>query len=505
MDILASLWQGFQIALLPTNIALCFMGALLGTLIGVLPGIGPVATISILIPITMGMAPVSAIIMLSGIYYGAMYGGSTTSILVNLPGEAASVVTCFDGYQMALQGRAGPALGIAALGSFIAGTLGIVGLMFLALPMAQFALKFGPPEYFGVMFLGLTMVCFLSRGSLLKSILMVFVGLILAYVGMDSVSGDIRLSLNSILLWDGIGLMPLIMGLFGVSEVLLSLEQPILREILEVKGWKKLLPSRQDWKESAGPMARGGILGFLLGVLPGGGTVLSTFASYSLEKRLSKNPEQFGKGAIAGVAGPETANNAASSGSFITLFILGIPPNVVMATLLGAMMIHGIQPGPLFLKESPQVFWGVVASMYLGNIMLLLLNLPFIGLWVKVLRVPYRLLFPLILLLTLVGVYTVRNKPFDLVLLGVFGLLGYLMKKFEYEPAPLVLAFILGDQIEMALRQSLIIFSGSFKPFLAHPIAAVSISVGVFILVSPLLPFLGLGKKIAEKAASLEE
>jgi putative tricarboxylic transport membrane protein len=505
MDILISLGQGFQIALLPSNLALCFLGTLLGTLIGVLPGIGPVATISILIPITMGLPAVSAIIMLAGIFYGAMYGGSTTSILVNLPGEAASVVTCFDGHQMALQGRAGPALGIAAFGSFIAGTLGVVGLMCLAAPMARFALKFGPPEYFGVMFLGLTLVCFLTRGSLLKSILMVFVGLILAYVGQDSVSGDIRLTLNSILLWDGIGLMPLIMGLFGVSEVLFSLEKPVSREILEVKGWKNLLPNLQDWKESTGPMIRGGILGFLLGVMPGGGTVLSTFASYSLEKRISKHPEQFGRGAIAGVAGPETANNAASSGSFITLFTLGIPPNVVVATLLGAMMIHGIQPGPLFLKEHPQVFWGVVASMYIGNVMLLLLNLPFIGLWVKVLRVPYRILFPLILLLTLVGVYTVRNKPFDLVVLGIFGVLGYLMKKFEYEPAPLVLAFILGDQIEMALRQSLILFGGGFKPFLTHPIAAVAIGLGMLILVSPLLPWLGFGKKIADQAARLED
>ncbi|HSR12970.1 MAG TPA: tripartite tricarboxylate transporter permease, partial [Thermodesulfobacteriota bacterium] len=466
---------------------------------------GPVATISILIPITMGLPAVSAIIMLSGIFYGAMYGGSTTSILVNLPGEAASVVTCFDGHQMALRGRAGPALGIAAFGSFIAGTLGVVGLMLIAEPMARFALKFGPPEYFGVMFLGLTLVCFLTRGSLLKSILMAFVGLILAYVGQDSVSGDIRLTLNSFLLWDGIGLMPLIMGLFGVSEVLFSLEKPVSRTILEVKGWKNLLPNRKDWKDSAGPMIRGGILGFILGVMPGGGTILATFASYSVERRISKNPDEFGKGAIAGVAGPETANNAASSGSFITLFTLGIPPNVVIATLLGAMMIHGIQPGPLFLKEHPQVFWGVVASMYLGNVMLLLLNLPFIGLWVKVLRVPYRVLFPVILLLTLVGVYTVRNKPFDLVVLGIFGILGYLLKKFEYEAAPLVLAFILGDQIEMALRQSLILFDGSFRPFLMHPIASATLGMGLLILISPLLPWLGLGKKIADEAAKIED
>jgi putative tricarboxylic transport membrane protein len=504
MDILGSLLQGFQVCLQPFNLLMCFIGVFMGTLIGVLPGIGPTSTISILIPVTMGMSPVSAVIMLSGIFYGAMYGGSTTSILVNVPGEAASVVTCFDGYQMARQGRAGPALGIAAFGSFIAGTFGVLGLMLLSKPMSQFALKFGPPEYFGVMFLGLTLVCLLTRGSLLKALLMVLVGLALAYVGMDSVSGEMRLTLGSILLWDGVGMMPIIMGLFGVSEVLLSLESSFSRDILQVKNLKGLLPNRQDWKDSAGPIGRGVILGFLLGVLPGGGTVLSTFSSYALEKKISRHPERFGTGAIEGVAGPETANNAASSGSFITLFTLGIPPNVIMGALLGAMMIHGIQPGPLFLKERPEIFWGVIASMYIGNVMLLLLNLPFIGLWVRLLRVPYRILFPMILLFTFIGAYTVRNKPFDLVMLLIFGLLGYLMKKFDYEPAPLVLAYLLGDQIEMALRQSLILFSGSFVPFLVHPIASAAIACGLLILFSPFLPGLRGGKKIAEEAAKLE-
>ena len=505
MDIFNSLLQGFGVSFQPYNLFYCFIGVFMGTLIGVLPGLGPTATISILIPFTMGMTPVAAIIMLAGIFYGAMYGGSTTSILVNVPGEAASVVTCFDGYQMALQGRAGPALGIAAFGSFIAGSIGVMGLVLLSAPMAKFALKFGPPEYVGVMFLGLTLVCLLSRGSLLKAFLMVFLGLALAYVGMDSVSGEARLTLGSFMLWDGIGLMPIIMGLFGVAEVFLSIETTFSREILKVKGFKALFPNRQDWRDSAGPICRGTILGFLLGVLPGGGTVLSTFSSYALEKRISKHPERFGQGAIEGVAGPETANNAASSGSFITLFTLGIPPNVIMGALLGAMMIHGIQPGPLFLKEHPQVFWGVIASMYIGNVMLLLLNLPFIGLWVRLLRVPYRILFPLILLFTLIGAYTVRNKPFDLILLLIFGLLGYLMKKFDYESAPLVLAFLLGDQIEMALRQSLIIFDGKFAPFLGHPIATVMIACGLVVLMSPFLPGLRRGKKIAEEAAKLED
>jgi len=322
---------------------------------------------------------------------------------------------------------------------------------------------------------------------------------------MDSVSGEARLTLGSFILWDGIGLMPIIMGLFGVAEVFLSIETTFSREILKVKGFRALFPNRQDWRVSAGPICRGTILGFLLGVLPGGGTVLSTFSSYALEKRISKHPERFGQGAIEGVAGPETANNAACSGSFITLFTLGIPPNVIMGALLGAMMIHGIQPGPLLLKEHPQVFWGVIASMYIGNVMLLLLNLPFIGLWVRLLRVPYRILFPLILLFTLIGAYTVRNKPFDLILLLIFGLLGYLMKKFDYESAPLVLAFLLGDQIEMALRQSLIIFDGRFEPFLQHPIGATMIACGLVVLLSPFLPGLRQGKKIAEEAAKLED
>jgi putative tricarboxylic transport membrane protein len=505
MDMLFNVIQGFQVCLQPYNLFYCFIGVFMGTLIGVLPGLGPTATISILIPFTMGMTPVAAIIMLAGIFYGAMYGGSTTSILVNVPGEAASVITCLDGYQMARQGRAGPALGIAAFGSFIAGSVGVLGLVLLSGPMANFALKFGPPEYFGVMFLGMTLVCLLSRGSLTKAFLMVFVGLVLAYVGMDSVSGEARLTLGAFTLWDGIGLMPIIMGLFGVSEVFLSIETTFSREVLKVTGLKTLLPTRKDWRDSAGPIFRGTILGFLLGVLPGGGTVLSTFSSYALEKRISRHPERFGEGAIEGVAGPETANNAASSGSFITLFTLGIPPNVIMGALLGAMMIHGIQPGPLFLKEHPQVFWGIIASMYIGNVMLLLLNLPFIGLWVRLLRVPYRILCPLILLFTLIGSYTVRNKPFDLILLLIFGLLGYLMKKFDYEAAPLVLAFLLGDQIEMALRQSLILFDGRFTPFLHHPIAAAMIGFGLLVLVSPLLPGLRRGKEIADEAAKLED
>ena len=505
MEILGALLQGFQTTLQPHVLLACFIGVSLGTLIGVLPGVGSVATISILIPITMGMDPVAAIIMVAGIYYGAMYGGTITSVLVNIPGEAATVVTCFDGHVMALKGRAGAALGIAAFGSFIAGTVGVIGLALLAIPMSQLALQFGPPEYFGVMFLGLAMVCLLSRGSLLKSLLMALLGLALSYVGMDSITGDFRLTFNSMLLWDGIGLMPAIMGLFGVSEVLLTLDEGVSRKILQFKGIKGLLPNRKDWKDSAGPIARGSILGFVLGVMPGGGTILSAFASYSMEKKLSKHPERFGEGAIEGVAGPESANNAATSGAFVTLFILGIPPNVVMAAVLGAMMIHGIQPGPLFLSDHPTIFWSVVASMYIGNVMLILLNVPLIGIWVKVLRVPYHILFPLILLFTLTGSYVVRNKPFDLVVLVIFGIVGYLMKKFEYEPAPLILAFVLGGMIETSLRQSLILFDGNFLEIFSHPIAAGALGLGLLMFLSPVLPGLRKAKKMSDEAAALEE
>ena len=490
MDYLSQIAYGFSIALTPANLGYCFIGVFIGTLIGVLPGIGPVGTMSILLPATFHIPPASAIIMLAGIYYGAMYGGSTTSILVNMPGEAASVVTCLDGYQMARQGRAGPALGIAAFGSFIAGTASIIGLMLLAPPMAKAALAFGPPEYFSLMVVGMTLVIYLASKSISKALMMVVLGLILGNVGIDVISGAHRFTFGILALHDGLGLIPVIMGLFGISEVLLNVEQSLKREIFtrRVKG---LLPTKQDWKDSTGPIARGSILGFLLGVLPGGGAFISSFVSYALEKKLSKHPEKFGKGAIEGLAGPESANNSATGGAFIPLLTLGIPSNVVMAVLLGALLIYGVEPGPMMMKDHPDVVWGLIISMYIGNGMLILLNLPLIGIWIKILKIPYRLLFPLIILCCLIGVYSVNNSDTEVFIMIVFGGVGYLMKKFEYEGAPLVLAFVLGPMLENALRQSLVISSGSFAIFVTRPISLAGISLAILLIISPLIPWLG--------------
>ena len=387
MELLGNVLFGFAVALQPANVFACFVGVFVGTLIGVLPGIGPVATMSLLLPATFAMSPTASIIMMAGIYYGAMYGGSTTSILVNIPGEAASVVTCLDGYQMARQGRAGPALGIAAFGSFIAGTLSVLGIMLLAPPLARAALRFGPPEIFTLLLLGFTMVTYLGSGSKLKAVAMALLGTFLGTVGLDPITVTPRFTFGSLTLSDGVGLVPMIMGLFGVAEVLMNVEAGIKQEIVKTR-IDNLLPTRQDWKDSSGAIARGSVLGFVLGILPGVGAIIPTFISYAVEKRVSKHPERFGTGAIEGVAGPESANNAATGSSMIPLLTLGIAPNVVMAVLLGAFLIHGVEPGPLLMREHPEIFWGVVISMYVGNAMLLVLNLPLIGLWVQLLRVP---------------------------------------------------------------------------------------------------------------------
>ncbi len=458
MDLLQCISMGFQVTLQPVNLLYCFIGVFIGTLIGVLPGIGPVGTMAILFPITFRISPVTAMIMLAGIYYGAMYGGSTTSILVNIPGEAASVVTCLDGYQMARKGRAGPALGIAAFGSFIAGTLSLIGLMLLTVPLAEAALKFGPPEYFALMSLGLILVSYLARESMLKALAMAVLGLMLSFIGLDMITGEPRFTFDFTELLDGIGVVPLVVGLFGISEVLINLEIEIQRTIPKTR-ISNLLPTLQDWKDSAKPILRGSVLGFLIGILPGAGSILASFVSYALEKRCSRTPEKFGTGMIEGVAGPESANNSAVSGGFIPLFTLGIPSNAIMALLLGAMLIHGLQPGPMLLSEHPEFFWGVVASMYVGNVMLLALNLPLIGLWIQVLRVPYRILFPLILVFCLIGAYSLNNSTGDVLIMILFGVVGYLMRKYKYEGAPIVLAFVLGPIMENAFRQSLIIFS----------------------------------------------
>ncbi len=488
MDLFNYLIVGFQVALQPLNLFYCFTGVLIGTLVGVLPGIGPVTAMSLLLPATYHITPVGAIIMLSGIYYGVQYGGSTTSILVNIPGEAASVITCLDGYQMARQGRAGRALGISAFGSFIAGTLGIIGLVLIAPPVVDFALKFGFPEYFSLMVLGLTVLSFMTSGSIVRALMMAAFGLILGTIGLDFISGLARFTFDIPELLDGVGLVPVVMGLFGISEVLLNIEVKIKREIFTTKV-KGLLPTLQDWAQSIWAILRGTLIGFFLGILPGGGAVISSFVSYAIEKRVSKHPEKFGKGAIEGVAAPESANNSAAQGAFIPLLTLGIPGNVATAMLLGALIIHGITPGPLLLSQNPELFWGVVASMYVGNAMLLALNLPLIGIWVQLLKVPYPILFPLIIIFCIIGSYSINNSPIDVAIMLIFGGIGYLMKKLSLEAAPVVLAFVLGPMLENALRQSLIKSQGNFSIFLTRPISAACLFIAIALVVIPLLPW----------------
>ncbi len=492
MDIIDNLGLGFSVALQPNNLLACFIGVFIGTLVGVLPGIGPVSAMALLLPVTLSGSPEAGIIMMAGIYYGSMYGGSTTSILVNIPGEAASVVTCLDGHEMAKQGRAGPALGMAALGSFIAGTAAILMLMLVAPALSRFAVSFGPAEYFSLMVLGLMLLAFMTQGSIAKALLMACIGIVLGLIGIDQITAQARLTFDKLELLDGIGLVPVVMGLFGVAEILSNLEQAIRREIVS-SSVGSLMPTREDWRRSAGPLTRGTVLGFFLGVLPGGGAVIASFASYAIEKRLSKTPEQFGKGAIEGVAGPEAANNAAAGGAFIPLLTLGIPPNVVMALLLGAFVVHGLQPGPLMMTQNPKVFWGIVASMYIGNVMLLVLNMPLIGLWIRVLSVRYAILFPLILMFCVVGVFASGNAVFDVLIMTLFGVLGYLFRKFGYEPAPLVLAFVLGPMLENNLRKALILSQGDLMTFVERPISATCLALAAVSLLAAVLP--GLASK----------
>ncbi len=496
MDILHNLFLGFAAILQPETLLFCFIGVLIGTLIGVLPGIGPVGAMSLLLSATYKMTPLSAVVMLAGIYYGAQYGGSTTSILVNIPGEAASVVTTLDGYQMARKGRAGQALGMAALGSFIAGTLGVIGLMLIAPPLASAALRFGPPEYFSLMCLGLTLLIYLTSGSLVRAMMMAALGVIIGCIGQDQETGASRFVFGIPDLLDGVGLAPFVMGLFGISEVLLNIETGLEKHSVFNTKITGLLPTRQDWADSTMPILRGSLIGFFLGILPGGGAVISSFASYAIEKKVSRHPEKFGHGAIEGVAGPESANNAAAQGAFIPLLTLGIPPNVVMALLLGALMIHGITPGPLLIPEHPEIFWGIVASMYIGNAMLVVLNLPLIGLWVKVLKVPYKILFPLIIMFCLIGAYSINNSTFDIAIMLLFGGLGYLMRKYKYEAAPMVLAFVLGPMLETSLRQSLLLSGGSFAIFFTRPIAGVGMVLTLIMVLSCIVPIFRKKRKV---------
>ena len=484
MDFLSSLGHGFAVALTPWNLLYTMVGAVLGTAIGVLPGLGAPATIALLLPVTYGMEPTGAVIMLAGVFYGAMYGGSITSILLNIPGEAASVVTCLDGYQMARQGRAGPALGICAIGSFIAGTLGIVGLALLAPLLARFALSFGPPENFALVILGLLMAVCLSEGSPLKGLIMVVLGLLIGMVGLDPVQGAERFTFGLPRLTDGVDFVVVTMGLFGVAEVLSNLAVPEVREVFKTT-LRGLLPSREEWRRSLPAVGRGSLLGFFIGILPGGGAIISSFIAYAVEKRLSLHPEKFGTGIIEGVAAPEAANNAAASSSFIPLLTLGIPGNAAIAMILVALMIHGIRPGPLLIQEHPDLFWGTVASMYIGNLMLLALNLPLVGLWVKLLEVPYRYLAGLVVVMCIVGAYSVSNTAFDVGLMVFFGVLGYIFRLGGFPAAPLVLAMILGPRLELSLQQSLIASRGNPLVFVERPIAATLLAATTLLVLLP--------------------
>jgi putative tricarboxylic transport membrane protein len=486
-DLIANLALGFSVAATFQNALFCLIGVLVGTLIGVLPGVGSVATLAMLLPITFGLPPVGALIMLAGIYYGAQYGGSTTSILVNIPGEATSVVTTLDGHQMARQGRAGPALAIAAIGSFFAGCVATVLVAAVGAPLTSIALLFGPAEYFSLMVLGLIFAVVLAKGSLPKAIVMVLVGLLMSQVGSDLETGAGRMTFDSPELADGIHLSVVAMGLFGFAEVIRNLDAPTSRDILKTK-IAGLMPKRKDLLASAPAIARGTALGAVLGILPGGGAVIASFASYGLEKKVSRHPERFGQGTIEGVAGPESANNAASQASFIPLLTLGIPPNAVMALMVGAMTIHGIVPGPQVMTKQPELFWGMIASMWLGNLLLVVINLPLLAVWVSLLKVPYRLLFPCILLFCCIGIYSVNNSPFDVVMAGAFGLVGYAMVKFDFEPAPLVLGWVLGPLMEENLRRAMLISRGDPIVFLTRPISATLLALAAALLIMAALP-----------------
>jgi TctA family transporter len=487
MDLLANLGLGFSVALSPLNLLYALIGCVLGTLIGVLPGIGPVATIAMLLPITYGLPPVAALIMLAGIYYGAQYGGSTTSILVNLPGEAASAVTCIDGHQMARKGRAGAALCIAALGSFFAGCVGTLLLASFALPMTELALKFGPAEYFSLMVLGMIGAVVLAHGSLLKAIAMIILGLLFGIIGTDVNSGMARFSFGIPQLTDGIGVAQVAVGVFGIAEILMSLSRKENRDILQQK-LTSLMPTREETRRAIPAVLRGTAVGSMLGILPGGGALLAAFAAYGLEKKVSKRPKEFGKGAVEGVAGPEAANNAAAQTSFIPLLTLGIPPNAVMALMVGAMTIHNIQPGPQVMTSNPGLFWGLIASMWLGNLMLVVLNLPLIGMWVKLLTVPYRLLYPAILLFCSIGVYSLSNSTVDVYMVAVFGFMGYVFAKLECEPAPLLLGFVLGPLLEENLRRAMLLSRGDPTVFFTRPISLAMLLLAAFLLLLIVAP-----------------
>ena len=492
-DLFSNLSLGFSVALTFQNLGLAFLGCLVGTLIGVLPGVGPIATIAMLLPITFGLDPVGALIMLAGIYYGAQYGGSTTAILVNIPGEATSVVTTLDGHQMARQGRAGVALGIAAIGSFFAGTVATIVIAALGAPLTRLALVFGPAEYFSLMVMGLVFAVVLARGSILKAVAMILLGILLSTVGTDLETGQERMTFGLPFLSDGVDFAVLAMGVFGIAEIMRNLDHTETRDVVR-QAIGRLLPSREDFRQAIAPVLRGTLIGATLGILPGNGAVLGPFASYTVEKKLAKDPRRFGRGAIEGVAGPESANNAGAQTSFIPLLTLGIPPNAVMALMVGAMTIHGIVPGPQVMTKNPNLFWGMIASMWVGNLMLLVINLPLVGLWVRLLKVPYRLLFPAIVMFCCIGIYSINSLPTDIMFIGFFGLVGYALIKFGFEPAPMLLGFVLGKLMEENLRRALIISRGEMITFVDRPISAGLLAVAVMLLALALLPTIRKGR-----------
>lgn len=487
MEIFAGLWIGLQTAITPTNMLYCLIGVFVGTLIGVLPGLGPAATVAMLLPASFVLPPVSALIMLAGIYYGAQYGGSTTSILVNLPGEASSIVTTLDGYKMALQGRAGVALATAAIGSFFAGTVTTFIIAIFAPLLANVALKFGPAEYFSLMVMGLVCSVVLARGSLLKAIGMIVLGLLLGVIGTDVNSGAHRYTFGVRELMDGIGFVTVAMGMFGIGEIILNIEREMLSG-RTVMALSSMMPTREDWRRMIAPILRGTFLGAGLGILPGGGALVASFAAYSVEKKVSKYSSEFGNGAIEGVAAPEAANNAGSQASFIPMLTLGIPTSPVMALMIGAMIIQGVQPGPAVMTEQPALFWGVIVSMWIGNLFLLVLNLPMIGLWVRLCMVPYHLLYPAILVFCSIGVFSLSNSEFDVYFLALFGFIGYFFAKLECEPAPMLLALILGPMMEEYLRRALLMSRGDPSVFVTRPISCVILIVAVAALVAALIP-----------------
>ena len=494
MDLFSNLAIGFATAATPANLAFCLIGVAIGTLVGVLPGISPLTTVAMLLPFTFGLPPASALIMLSGIFYGAQYGGSTTAILVNVPGETSSVITCIDGHQMARQGRAGPALAIAAIGSFFAGTVATIAIALMSVPLAFFAMKFTAVETVSLVVLGLICAVVLAHGSAIKAILMIVVGVFLGLVGIDVNSGVPRMTFGLPQLADGIGFVPVALGLFGIAEMIHNLATPQDRSLVGAK-ISSLMPTRSDLAAAVPAILRGTGLGTILGVLPGGGAALPAFAAYALEKKVARDPSRFGKGAIEGVAGPESANNAGAQTSFVPMLTLGIPSNPLMALMIGALMIQGIQPGPQVMTKQPELFWGVIASMWIGNLMLLVMNLPLIGVWVSLLRVPYRLLFPAILALCCIGAYSVSNSLFDVWLVLLFGLIGYFFIKIGVEPAPLVLGFVLGPMLEEHFRRAMLISGGDISVFLTRPISASLLALAALLLGALLLPAIRVGRE----------